>query len=117
MESSGSRTGRGAAREVPAVALRGGAVIEQLGFGFWFDNGGSGRDCADVRIYRGGDSEAVSSSCFLSPPSQGPNAERVFTAPVLASHRPGRHPPQGVSAEGAALRAPSGRGFASKRRR
>ncbi|RYZ42561.1 MAG: hypothetical protein EOO71_07200 [Myxococcaceae bacterium] len=69
---------RGANRE------RGGPAIESLGFGFWFDNGGTGRDCADLRIYCGGYSEVAPNSCFLSLPSQGANAERLFTAPVLA---------------------------------
>ena len=55
-----------------------------MGFRFWFDNGGTGRDCADLRIYCGGYAEAFSKSCFLSLPSQGANAERLFTAPVLA---------------------------------
>ncbi|MBN8229994.1 immunity 52 family protein [Corallococcus macrosporus] len=63
---------------------RGGPVFEDLGFSFWFDNGGTSRDCAALRIRCGGYAEAHSNSCFLSLPNQGPNAERIFTASVLA---------------------------------
>ncbi|NPC75886.1 hypothetical protein HPP05_39720 [Corallococcus exiguus] len=62
---------------------RGGPAIESLGFGLSFDNGGTRRDSADLRIYCGGYSDAAPNSCFLSLPSQGANAERIFTAPVL----------------------------------
>lgn len=68
---------RGANRE------DGGPAMKELGFGFWFDNGGPPRDCADLRIYCGGWAEAVSNSCFLSLPTQGPNAERVLASPIL----------------------------------
>ncbi|GMU02480.1 hypothetical protein KH5H1_66000 [Corallococcus caeni] len=61
----------------------GGPVFEDLGFSFWFDNGGASRDCAALRIHCGGYAEAVSNSCFLSLPSQGANAERIFTPSVL----------------------------------
>ncbi|GHG89068.1 immunity 52 family protein [Comamonas sp. JC664] len=63
---------------------KGGPVIDDLGFSFWFDNGGAGRDCAALRIHCGGYADSVSNSCFLSLPSQGENAERLFTAPTLA---------------------------------
>jgi hypothetical protein len=63
---------------------KGGPVFEDLGFSFWFDNGGTGRDCAALRIHCGGYAEAFSNSCFLSLPSHGANAERLFTAPALA---------------------------------
>ncbi|RKH40523.1 hypothetical protein D7X55_32025 [Corallococcus sp. AB049A] len=63
---------------------KGGPVFEDLGFSFWFDNGGTSRDCAALRIHCGGYAEAFSNSCFLSLPSQGANAERIFTASVLA---------------------------------
>ncbi|RKH69882.1 hypothetical protein D7X55_03745 [Corallococcus sp. AB049A] len=63
---------------------RGGPVFEDLGFSFWFDNGGTRRDCAALRIHCGGYAEAFSNSCFLSLPSEGANAERIFTASVLA---------------------------------
>ncbi|NOK10415.1 immunity 52 family protein [Corallococcus exercitus] len=63
---------------------KGGPVFEDLGFSFWFDNGGTSRDCAALRIHCGGYAEGFSNSCFLSLPSQGANAERIFTASVLA---------------------------------
>ncbi|WP_404364090.1 immunity 52 family protein [Corallococcus coralloides] len=63
---------------------KGGPVFEDLGFSFWFDNGGTRRDCAALRIHCGGYAEAFSNSCFLSFPSEGANAERIFTASVLA---------------------------------
>ncbi|RKH52606.1 immunity 52 family protein [Corallococcus llansteffanensis] len=64
---------------------KGGPVIESLGFGFWFGNGGRDYDRASLRIYSGGYSEAGSNSCVLTLPTPGRslNAERVITAPVL----------------------------------
>ncbi|ATB47228.1 immunity 52 family protein [Corallococcus macrosporus] len=62
----------------------GGDIFEDLGFSFWFDNGGPVRDCAALRIHCGGYAEATSNSCFLSLPSQGENAERLFNLPTLA---------------------------------
>ena len=64
---------------------KGGPVIERLGYGFWFGNGGRDYDRASLRIYSGGYSEAGSNSCVLALPTLGrsPNAERMMTAPVL----------------------------------
>ncbi|MBZ4398522.1 immunity 52 family protein [Myxococcus faecalis] len=62
---------------------RGGPVIEQLGFSFWFDNGGSAGDCAALRITSGAYSEAVPNYCTLTLPKRGPSAERMLTLPVL----------------------------------
>jgi hypothetical protein len=62
---------------------RGGPVFEDLGFTFWFGNGGTKGDYADLRI-KGGDYSGGSNYCVLDLPHQGPNAERVLTAPVLA---------------------------------
>lgn len=62
---------------------KGGPVFEDLGFTFWFGNGGSGADSADLRITCGGYSDAVSNSCVMPLPWKGPNAERILTASVL----------------------------------
>jgi hypothetical protein len=67
---------RGANRE------KGGPVFENLGFTFWFDNGGPTRDCAALRIKCGGYSKG-SNYCVLTLPAYGPNADRVLTAAVL----------------------------------
>jgi hypothetical protein len=61
----------------------GGDVIEDLGFSFSFGNGGGNYDSADLRLFVGGYSGAVSNTCVLSLPRTGSNAERVLTAPVL----------------------------------
>ncbi|NNC20613.1 hypothetical protein HJC22_33325 [Corallococcus exiguus] len=63
---------------------RGGPAIEQLGFTFWFDNGGPDADCAALRITCGASSEAVPNSCVMTLPKRGPNADRLQTAHVLA---------------------------------
>ncbi|MGE6758680.1 immunity 52 family protein [Corallococcus interemptor] len=63
---------------------RGGPAIEQLGFTFWFDNGGPDADCAALRITCGAYSEAVPNSCVMTLPKRGPNADRLQTAHVLA---------------------------------
>ncbi|NOK18451.1 immunity 52 family protein [Corallococcus carmarthensis] len=62
---------------------KGGPAIEQLGFRFSFDNGGSGADYVSLRINGGMYSEAVSNHCVLSLPSKGPNAGRLLTTSVL----------------------------------
>ncbi|MCP3167867.1 immunity 52 family protein [Myxococcus qinghaiensis] len=62
---------------------RGGPVIEQLGFSFWFGNGGAGADGADLRLTCGSYSEAVPNSCVMTLPKHGANAERIIAAPVL----------------------------------
>jgi Immunity protein 52 len=64
---------------------KGGPVFEQLGFSFWFGNGGSGAESADLRIKCGCYSEAVSNSCVMPLPKRGPNADRILSAPTLAS--------------------------------
>ena len=64
---------------------RGGPAIEQLGFSFWFGNGGVGADSADLRVTCGDYSGANPNSCVMPLPRKGPNAERLITAPVLAS--------------------------------
>ena len=63
---------------------RGGPNIEQLGYTFWFGNGGGKFDSAGLQILCGCYSEAVSNTCVLTLPSTGPDAERVLTTPVLA---------------------------------
>lgn len=68
---------RGANRE------RGGPAIEQLGFSFWFGNGGTGADGVDLRITCGDYSGANPNSCVMPLPGKGPNAERILTASVL----------------------------------
>ncbi|WP_164007202.1 immunity 52 family protein [Pyxidicoccus trucidator] len=62
---------------------KGGPIFEDLGFTFWFDNGGPTRDCAALRI-KCGDYSGGSNYCVLTLPTDGPNADRVLTAPVLA---------------------------------
>ncbi|WP_338865190.1 immunity 52 family protein [Myxococcus stipitatus] len=62
-----------------------GGVIERLGFGFWFDNGGPDGDVAELRIHCGGYSDAVPNSCVLTLPRKGQNAERLLTAQALAA--------------------------------
>jgi len=62
---------------------KGGPIFEDLGFTFWFDNGGPTRDCAALRI-KCGDYSGGSNYCVLTLPTYGPNADRVLTAAVLA---------------------------------
>lgn len=62
---------------------KGGPVFEDLGFSFWFGNGGSRADSADLRIKCGCYSDAVPNSCVMPLPRNGPNADRILTAPVL----------------------------------
>jgi hypothetical protein len=62
---------------------RGGPVIEQLGFTFWFGNGGVRGDSAELRITGGDYSGANPNSCVMALPRKGPNVERIITAPVL----------------------------------
>jgi hypothetical protein len=64
---------------------KGGPVFEDLGFTFWFGNGGSGAESANLRIKCGDYSGANPNSCVMPLPRKGPNAERILTAPVLAS--------------------------------
>ena len=61
---------------------KGGPIFEDLGFTFWFDNGGPTRDCAALRI-KCGDYSGGSNYCVLTLPTYGPNADRVLTAAVL----------------------------------
>lgn len=64
---------------------KGGPVFEDLGFSFWFGNGGSGADSVDLRIKCGDYCGATPNSCILKLPRQGPNAERLLTAPMMAA--------------------------------
>ncbi|RKH10170.1 hypothetical protein D7V97_14540 [Corallococcus sp. CA053C] len=65
----------------------GGPPIADLGFTFWFGNGGRDHDSADLRILCGCYSEAVSNVCVLKLPTPGVsvNAAPLFTAPVLTN--------------------------------
>ncbi len=60
-----------------------GPVIEQLGFSFWFGNGGTVREGVDLRLICGDYSGANPNSCVMSLPGQGQNAERMVSASVL----------------------------------
>ncbi|WP_240357144.1 immunity 52 family protein [Myxococcus eversor] len=64
-----------------------GPVIEELGFSFWFGNGGGNYDRAGLRIHSGSYGEGNSNACVLSLPSLGrsKNADRIITASVLTS--------------------------------
>jgi hypothetical protein len=64
---------------------RGGPVFKDLGFSFWFDNGGGDYDNANLRIRCGGYSEGMTNNCVLGLPTLGrsPNAERVVSSSVL----------------------------------
>jgi hypothetical protein len=62
---------------------KGGPVFADLGFTFWFDNGGPTGDCAALRIKCGDYCGASPNSCVLKLPWRGPNADRVLTATVL----------------------------------
>ncbi|WP_408888224.1 immunity 52 family protein [Myxococcus faecalis] len=64
---------------------RGGPAIERLGYSFWFGNGESGADSADLRVTCGDYSGANPNSCVLPLPKKGPSVERILTAPVLTS--------------------------------
>ncbi|RKG95094.1 hypothetical protein D7V97_37815 [Corallococcus sp. CA053C] len=70
---------RGASRE------KGGPVFEELGFSFWFGNGGSGADSADLRLTCGCYSNVAPNSCVMPLPRRGENADRILTTPVLAA--------------------------------
>ena len=65
---------------------KGGPIFEDLGFTFWFDNGGGNYDDASLRITCGCYCEAVSNACVLTLPTPGysPNADRVLTSSVMA---------------------------------
>ncbi|NVJ25213.1 immunity 52 family protein [Myxococcus sp. AM011] len=62
---------------------KGGPIFEELGFSFWFGNGGSGPDSTDLQIKCGDHSGANPNSCVMPLPRQGLGAERVVTTPVL----------------------------------
>ncbi|MBN8469855.1 immunity 52 family protein [Corallococcus exiguus] len=64
---------------------RGGPVFKELGFTFWFGNGGADYDNSNLRIHCGGYDEGTANTCVLTLPTLGrsPNAERVISAPVL----------------------------------
>lgn len=62
----------------------GGPPIEELGFTFWFGNGGGNHDSADLRIACGVYAEGASNYCVLTPPVAGPDADRVLSASVLS---------------------------------
>jgi hypothetical protein len=61
----------------------GGPPIEDLGLTVSAYNDGTGQDSADVRMKCGSHAEGMSNVCVLSLPSEGENAERILTAPVL----------------------------------
>jgi len=61
-------------------------VVEELGFRFSGWNGASDDDDAiGLDVTCGGYSERVHNFCFVQLPNRGPVAERVLTAPALAS--------------------------------
>jgi hypothetical protein len=62
---------------------KGGPIFEDLGFTFWFDNGGPTRDCAALRINCGDYAGSSPNHCVLTLPYRGSNADRVLTAAVL----------------------------------
>lgn len=62
---------------------KGGPVFEDLGFSFWFGNGGAGADRVDLRIKCGASSEGGSNYCVMSLPRRGPSADRLIAAPLL----------------------------------
>ncbi len=64
---------------------KGGPVFEDLGFGFWFGNGGSRGDSADLRLKCGCYAEGFSNSCVMPLPRKGPNMDRILTAPMLTN--------------------------------
>jgi hypothetical protein len=63
----------------------GGMSIEELGYSFWFGNGGPDGDRASLRIRCGEYSGSSPNSCVMTLPCEGPNAERVLTTPVLTN--------------------------------
>jgi hypothetical protein len=63
---------------------RGGPAIAQLGYSFWFGNGGSGADSVDLRITCGDYSGASPNCCVMPLPRKGASAERIITASGLA---------------------------------
>ncbi|MCY1040916.1 immunity 52 family protein [Corallococcus sp. bb12-1] len=63
---------------------KGGPAIEQLGFTFWFGNGGARGEDVDLRITCGDHGGATPNSCVMTLPKRGANADRLLTAPVLA---------------------------------
>ncbi|MBZ4408686.1 MULTISPECIES: immunity 52 family protein [unclassified Myxococcus] len=63
----------------------GGPIIEELGYSFWFGNGGSGADSASLQIKCGDYAGANPNCCLMPLPRKGLNAERITTAPVLTS--------------------------------
>ncbi|RKH87895.1 hypothetical protein D7Y21_16985 [Corallococcus sp. AB045] len=62
---------------------KGGPAFEDLGFSFWFGNGGIGADSVDLRIKCGDYSGANPNHCVMPLPRRGPNADRIVTTPVL----------------------------------
>ncbi|WP_223764318.1 immunity 52 family protein [Corallococcus sp. AS-1-6] len=64
---------------------KGGPVFEDLGFSFWFGNGGTGADSAELRIKCGDYCGATPNSCVLKLPRKGHNADRLLTAPMMAA--------------------------------
>ncbi|WP_044890260.1 Imm52 family immunity protein [Myxococcus hansupus] len=63
---------------------KGGPILEDLGFTFWFGNGGTGGASAALRIKCGDSCGATPNSCVLKFPRTGPNAERLLDASVMA---------------------------------
>jgi hypothetical protein len=53
------------------------------GFQFWLWAGSNPGETTTVNTACGSSSRTVSSACVLTPPSRGPIAERVLTAPVM----------------------------------
>jgi hypothetical protein len=64
---------------------RGGPAIDQLGYSFWFGNGGSGADGVDLRITCGDYSGASPNCCVMPLPRKGANAERMISVSVLSN--------------------------------
>ncbi|MFY2560694.1 immunity 52 family protein [Corallococcus terminator] len=64
-----------------------GRVFFELGLSFLFHNGGDKDDSASININSGSYAESNSNVCVLSLPTLGrsENADRIITAPVLAS--------------------------------
>lgn len=64
---------------------KGGPVFENLGFMFWFGNGGLKYDRADLEITCGSYAEGISNCCVLVLPTPGLSsiAEQVLTPSVL----------------------------------
>ncbi|MFY1826210.1 immunity 52 family protein [Myxococcus fulvus] len=64
---------------------KGGPVFEDLGFTFWFGNGGSGETLVDLRIKCGAYSGGSSNYCWMTLPRKGPHFERMVEVPVLTN--------------------------------